>query len=70
MTSKNSQNIDQSVPNNPDYQPTPEPFTSPENPNGPNNGGCLPLAALGGMFIELEFGSWKFAGKHGTDCDM
>ncbi|CAI2163434.1 3496_t:CDS:1, partial [Funneliformis geosporum] len=59
----NSQNIDQSVPNNPDYQPTPEPFTSPENPNDPNRGGCLPLAALGGMIIELGKKIFRFCPK-------
>ncbi len=52
MSSKNSQNMDQSVPNNPDEQhPTPEPFTSPENPNNPKS--CLPLAALSGVFSEV-----------------
>jgi len=44
--------MDQSVPNNPDEQhPTPEPFTSPENPNNPKS--CLPLAALSGVFSEV-----------------
>jgi hypothetical protein len=61
MTSKNSNDIDQTVSNNNNNNnnnnndqehPTLEPFTAPENPNNPNKK-LLPLAAMGGFFVEI-----------------
>ncbi|GBB84119.1 hypothetical protein RclHR1_10760001 [Rhizophagus clarus] len=61
MTSMNSNDIDQEVTNNNNNNnndnndqehPTLEPFTAPENPNNPNKK-LLPLAAMGGFFIEV-----------------
>lgn len=51
----NSNDIDQTVSNNNNddqEHPTQEPFTAPDNPNNPNKK-LLPLAAIGGFFIEV-----------------
>ncbi|CAB4480380.1 unnamed protein product [Rhizophagus irregularis] len=82
MTSKNSNDIDQTTSNNNNNNnnnndnnddqehPTLEPFTSPEIPDNPNKK-LLPLAALGGFFVEIDTTDTKLGsnlfGKPSTD---